>query len=375
MPAAPIAIIGAGIAGASLAAALGPAGGVILLEAEDFPGYHTTGRSAALFNEAYGNALIRGLTRASRAFFETPPPGFAATPLLTPRGTLVIARADQAASLAARHEEAPGLEPWSAAAARAAVPVLREAAVAAALYDPAATDIDVHALHQGFLARAKACDVQLLTGARVAAIERRGRHWHLATATGAVEAAILVNAAGAWADAIAILAGAKPIGLEPRRRTALLIDLPPGCDARSWPMVIGADEEFYCKPDAGRLLVSPCDETLSPPCDARPEELDIAIAIDRLQQAAELPVHRVFRSWAGLRSFVADRSPVVGWDPDLPDFFWLAAQGGYGIQTAPALSRLAAALCRGGAVPADLEGEGITAAALDPARLPRNIAS
>jgi D-arginine dehydrogenase len=256
-----------------------------------------------------------------------------------------------------------------------AVPVLRQEAVAAALYDPAAMDIDVHALHQGFLADAKARGVPLLAGARVEAIERRGGRWRVETTAGAVEAAILVNAAGAWVDEIAALAGATPIGIEPRRRTALLIDLPPGCDARSWPMVIGADEEFYFKPDAGRLLVSPCDETLSPPCDARPDQLDIAIAVDRLQKAAELPVRRVFRSWAGLRSFVADRSPVVGWDPALPDFFWLAAQGGYGIQTAPALSRLAAALCRGGDVPADFAAEGVTAAALTPARLPRGIAS
>jgi D-arginine dehydrogenase len=367
MTTAQIAIIGAGIAGASLAAALGKAGGVILIEAEDFPGYHTTGRSAALFNEAYGNAVIRGLTRASRACFE-------AAPLLTPRGTLVIARPDQAASLAAGHEEAPGgLELWSAAAARAAVPVLRAEAVAAALYDPHAMDIDVHTLHQRFLVQAKAEGARLLTSARVEAIERRGGKWRIETAAGAVEAAILVNAAGAWADAIAALAGAKPIGLEPRRRTALLIDLPAGCDAAAWPMVIGADEEFYFKPDAGRLLVSPCDETLSPPCDARPEELDIAIAIDRLQCAADLPVRRVFRSWAGLRSFVADRSPVVGWDPDVPDLFWLAAQGGYGIQTAPALSQLAAALCRGGDVPAAIAAESVTEAALSPARLPRKI--
>jgi D-arginine dehydrogenase len=363
------AIIGAGIAGASLAYELAAHGSVVLLEAEDFPGYHTTGRSAALFSETYGNAIIRALTSASRDFFAAPPAGFAATPLLSPRGTLIIARADQQPSLDRHFHETPQLIPISAAEARARVPVLRPDIVAAAGYDEAAMDIDVHALHQGFLRGAKARGAALVTNVRIEAIERRAGAWHLTGPAGRFEAAVLVNAAGAWAETIGRQAGAAGIGLSPRRRTAMLFDPPAGCDSAGWPMVLDADEEFYFKPDAGRLLASPADETPSPPCDVQPEELDIALCIDRLQRAADLPVRRIQRAWAGLRSFVADRSPVVGYDPDVEGLFWLAGQGGYGIQTAPALSRLAASLCRGRGVPAELADRGLSEAALGPRRL------
>jgi len=363
------AIIGAGMAGASLACELSAHGTVLLLEAEEFPGYHTTGRSAALFNETYGNAVIRGLTTGSRGFFTAPPPGFAESALLTPRGCLFIARADQQASLEAHCRETPQTRPIGVAEALARVPVLRPDAVAAAGYDGAAMDIDVHALHQGFLRAAKSRGAQLVTGARIAAIERLAGAWRLATASGSFEAAVLVNAAGAWADEIGQLAGAEAIGLVPLRRTAMLIDPPPGTDSTGWPMVIDADEEFYFKPDAGRLLVSPADETPSPPCDAQPEEFDIALAIDRLQRAADIPVRRISSTWAGLRSFVADRSPVVGYDPSVEGLFWLAGQGGYGIQTAPALAQLAASLCRGVGIPAELVDRGVTEAALSPGRL------
>jgi D-arginine dehydrogenase len=362
------AIIGAGIAGASLGYELAAQGSVTLLEAEDFPGYHTTGRSAALFNEAYGNAVIRALTAGSRVFYTAPPQGFAATPLLTPRGCLFIARADQQASLAAHFSESAAIRPVSPQEALRRVPVLRAQAVAEAGYDDTAMDIDVHALHQGFLSGAKARGLHLVTGARVEAIERHGGEWRLSTTAGPFRAKTLVNAAGAWAEEIGLMAGAARIGLTPRRRTALLIDPPPGSDSAHWPMVMDADEEFYFKPDAGRLLVSPADETPSPPCDAQPEELDVALAIDRLQHAAEIPVRRVFRAWAGLRSFVADRSPVVGWDPKIEGLFWLAAQGGYGIQTAPAMASLAASLCRGGGIPAPLTDLGVSAAMLSPDR-------
>jgi D-arginine dehydrogenase len=362
------AVIGAGIAGASLAYQLGARARVLLLEAEAFPGYHTTGRSAALFNEAYGNAVIRRLTTGSRDFFTSPPAGFTETPLLAPRGCLIIARTDQQASLEAHFRETPQLSPVSAAEALRRVPVLRAEAVAAAGWDDAAMDIDVHGLHQGFLRGAKAQGVALVTGARVEAIERRSGTWHLATSAGPFRAAVLVNAAGAWADEIGSLAGAAPIGLRPLRRTAVLVDPPPGCDSGRWPMVIDADEDFYFKPDAGRLLVSPADETPAPPGDVQPEELDIALAIDRLQRAAEIPVRRVFRAWAGLRSFVADRSPVVGFDSKIDDLFWLAGQGGYGIQTAPAMAELAASLCRSTGIPAALVARGVSEASLAPGR-------
>jgi D-arginine dehydrogenase len=363
------AIIGAGMAGAALAYELAGHGKTLLLEAEAFPGYHTTGRSAALFSETYGNAVIRGLTTGSRSFFLAPPPGFAEVPLLTPRGCLFIARADQQASLEAHCRATPQARPIAGTEARARVPVLRPEAAVTAAYDDAAMDMDVHALHQGFLRGAKSRGMHLVTDARVEAIDRHAGAWQLTTASGRFEAEVLINAAGAWADEIGHLAGATAIGLVPLRRTAVLVDPPPGADSAGWPMVMDADEEFYFKPDAGRLLVSPADETPSPPCDAQPEEFDIALCIDRLQCAADIPVRRVARAWAGLRSFVADRSPVVGWDPDVEGLFWLAGQGGYGIQTAPALAQLAASLCRSAGIPPALAERGVTEAALSPRRL------
>jgi D-arginine dehydrogenase len=363
------AIIGAGIAGASLAFELAAHCTVLLLEAEDFPGYHTTGRSAALFSETYGNAAIRALTAASRSFFEAPPAGFADHPLLGPRGCLFIARADQQASLDAQLRATPKIRPITAEEACRRVPVLRPESVAAAGWEETETDIDVHALHQGFLRGAKAQGARLVTNARIDAIERRAGAWHLTAGAAGFEARVLVIAAGAWADLVGAMAGAAPIGLVPRRRTAILIDPPAGIDISRWPMVLDADEEFYFKPEAGKLFLSPADETPSPPCDAQPEELDIALCIDRVQRAADLPVRRVGRSWAGLRSFVADRSPVVGYDPRVPDLFWLAGQGGYGIQTAPAMAQLGASLCRGGGVPPALAAHGVMETALSPARL------
>ena len=182
-------------------------------------------------------------------------------------------------------------------------------------------------------------------------------------------APVVVNAAGAWADVVAELAGARPIGLQPMRRTALLVDPPEGVRIDDWPMVIDVEETFYFKPDAGLLLLSPADETPSPPCDAQPEALDVAVAIDRVQTATTLEVRRVRHRWAGLRSFVADRAPVAGWDPEAAGFFWLAGQGGYGIQTAPAMARTAAALLQNEALPGDLVDAGVDPRALSPERL------
>ncbi len=366
-----VAIIGAGIAGASLAWQLAGDRSVLLLEAEEFPGYHTTGRSAALFSETYGNAVIRGLTSGSRAFYEAPPAGFVDAPLLGPRGCLHIARADQVARLDAQMREIPKIHPISSEEARRRVPALYPESTVLAGWDPTEMDIDVHALHQGYLRGARAQGAQLATGARIDAIERRDGAWQLMAGAQRFAASILVIAAGAWADAVGTLAGAAPIGLVPKRRTAVLIDPPAQYDVTGWPMVFGAGEDFYFKPDAGRLMLSPADQTPSPPCDVQPEELDIALCIDRVQRAADLPVRRVVRSWAGLRSFAADHSPVVGFDPQVEALFWLAGQGGYGIQTAPGMSQLAASLCRGQGVPPELAAHGVTEAALSPARLGR----
>ena len=364
-------IIGSGMAGAGAAYELADGARVLLLEREEVHGYHTTGRSAALYIESYGNAVIRGLTRASRGFFEAPPADFCAYPLLTPRGCLHIARADQAAALARAAAAADGAAiPLDRDAVRAMVPALRPDYVAAGLLEAAAMDADVEALHQGFLrgARARGADIRL--DQAVTAIDRLADGLRVTCASGeAFEAVAVVNAAGAWADAVAALAGAAPVGLQPMRRTALVVDAPPGADVRGWPAVIDVDEQFYFKPEAGRILASPADETLSEPCDAWADDMDVAVCVARMQAAADIPVRRIVRSWAGLRSFVADRSPVIGYDAEIAGFFWLAGQGGYGVQTAPAAARAAAALARGQVLPADLAANGVTARSLSPARL------
>jgi D-arginine dehydrogenase len=369
-----VAIIGAGIAGASAAYELAATHRVVVLEREDQPGYHTTGRSAALYTENYGNAAIRALTSASRAFFENPPPGFTEHPLLSPRPVLGIATAAQdeacTAALAVANSVRKGvvLEIDRAEAVKR-FPILRPDVVHRAMYEPDAMDMDVHAIHQGFLRGLKARGGRVVTGAELQALSRRNGTWQLATSAGAFEAAIVVNAAGAWADEVGKLAGASPIGLKPKRRTALTFDLPGGMDGARWPMLHDVEELYYAKPESGRMLASPADETDSPPCDAQPDEFDIASAIDRLEAVITVKVARIIRKWAGLRSFVADRTMVVGESKDAPSFFWLAGQGGYGIQTCPSMGRAAAAIVRGEDLPADLRARGLAAATLSPARL------
>ncbi len=367
-----IIVIGAGIAGASAAWALSKKHRVVLLERESQPGYHTTGRSAAAYTRAYGNSTIRGLTAAGRGFFEAPPPGFAEHPLLSPRGFLFIARPDQMESLAAAEEDArpfaPDVARLGAEEARARVPALKAGHLAGAFLEPDASDIDVHALHQGFLRGFRAAGGSLVGNADVRGLERDGGLWRVATNAGDFAAGILVNAAGAWCDEIAALAGARPVGLVPKRRTAFLFTPSEAYDTAAWPVVIDVDEQFYFKPDAGKLLGSLADETPSPPCDAQPEELDLAMAVDRIETATDLTIRRLDHRWAGLRSFVADKSPVVGFDPALDGFFWLAGQGGYGIQTSPALARVTAALVEGADLPGDIAALGVSAEALAPAR-------
>ncbi len=363
-----VVVVGAGIAGASAAYEMAADRSVLILEQEAHPGHHTTGRSAALFSETYGNAAIRALTAGSRRLYEQPPASFA-TPLLSPRGVILVARPDQAARLQRWVASVvSAASAMTAAEVLARVPLLRPDYVGAGAFEPGAMDIDVHALHDGYLRGAKARGAALVTGTRLAALTRSGAGWTVRSGAGTWTAGTVVNAAGAWADEVAALAGAAPCGLQPMRRTALTVDLPDGMDAMGWPVVIDADERFYFKPEGGRLLLSPADETPMPPCDVKPDELDIAVCVDRVQRAADLPVCRVVRAWAGLRSFVADRTPVVGFDPCVPGFFWLAGQGGYGIQTAPAMGRLAAALLARLGTPPDLAEWGVDAAALAPGR-------
>jgi D-arginine dehydrogenase len=365
-------IIGGGIAGASAGYFLADHGSVLILEQESQPGYHTTGRSAALFSETYGNRVIRGLSAAGRSFFESPPTGFADHPLLTPRGALFIGRADQTDRLDEAAEEGRALTEsvrrMDADEVLATIPSLRPDYVAGGVIEPEAMDIDVHALHHGFLRGLRAKGGRVVTDAPVTGLSRIGGGWDVATRASDFRGTVVVNAAGAWCDAVAELAGAGPVGLVPKRRTIIQFDAPAGLNIDGWPMCGDIDEEFYFKPDAGRFIGSPADETPSPPCDAQPEDLDIAICVDRITQAADFHIPRIKSSWAGLRSFVADKTPVVGFDPRAEGFFWLAGQGGYGIQTAPSMGRVAAALATGGDIPDDIQARGVTAAALDPAR-------
>lgn len=364
-------IIGGGIAGAGAAFEIARSMPVTLLERESQCGYHTTGRSAASFTENYGTDIIRRLVLASRSFLTEAPRGFADYPLLGQRGMITVARSDQLDLLAEALERArrlvPSIHAITPAEAIDRVPVLRANYLAGAFLEPHSMDVDVNGLHQGFLKGARTLGARIVTNAEVKAIAHRDA-WRVETSAGDFTAAILVNAAGAWADEIAGLAGIRPVGLQPKRRTAFNIPAPPDMKIADWPLVDDVGAEFYFKPDAGQLLVSPADATPSAPMDAYPEDIDIAIGAERLERATTIEVTRVSRSWAGLRTFAADGSPVVGADDDMPDFFWLAGQGGYGIKTSSALSRICAALVRGEDIPDDIKRFGVNAVDLSPRR-------
>jgi D-arginine dehydrogenase len=364
-----IIVIGAGIAGAGIAWNLAADARVAIVEREDQPGYHTTGRSAAVYLKGYGTEVIRDLTVLSEAFLAGPPADFSEVPLIHPRGALTLVRPDQMDRLdrylARQRRHLPHVERLDPKAILAMVPALDPAYAAAAVYDGDARDLDVDAIFQGFLRGFRQRGGKLLTSAEVRTVDHGNGLWHVGTARGSLHAPVVVNAAGAWADELAALAGLGPLGMVPKRRTALIVRPPDGLDVSGWPCVDDIDEQFYFRPEAGKLLCSPADTTPSEPCDAQPEELDIAIAIDRIERALPLGIRRVERSWAGLRTFVADGSPVVGFDPRAEGFFWLAGQGGYGIQTSPALSQLAARL----ATRLELNGKELEiAAALRPDR-------
>ena len=364
-----VVVIGGGIAGVSVAAELAVAGAeVTLLEGERQLAYHTTGRSAALYFENYGHPTVRALSRASRRYFENPPDGSVDAPILTPRGAMVVAPPDQVQALrrqiAEGREHGTKVEELSPAAACALVDVLRIDQIALASYEADAADMDVAAIHQSFVRTFRRHGGTIETTARIAGLSHDVR-WTATTPAGtAYEADIVVNAAGAWADVVGALAGARPIGLIPKRRTAFMVAAPG--HAAEWPLTVDAAHTFYFKPDGSQLLCSPADETPSEPGDARPEEIDIARAIDRINQMTTLGIRSVRTSWAGLRSFVPDGGMVVGFDPDVDGFFWLAGQGGTGIQTSPAAGGLAADLITGTA-----PRSGIDPAPFSPGRLRR----
>lgn len=368
-----ILVIGAGIAGASVGYWLARHGNVILLERESQPGTHSTGRSAALFMESYGTPQVRALTMASRAFLEAPPDGFSKVPLLTPRGALMIATETEEPLLDAHWQV---LRSISECAQRLdgrqsceMVSVLRPERIVGGAYEPDASDIDVDALHQGYLKGLRRGGGRVVCDTEVTRIDRVGDMWRVRAGARTYEAPLLVDAAGAWADVVGRMAGARPIGLVPKRRSAFTFAPPPGLDVSRWPLCAGIDESWYIKPDAGRLLGSPANADPVEPQDVQPEELDIAKAIDRIETMTTLRIVRPSRTWAGLRSFVGDGDLVGGFDPELPGFFWIAGQGGYGIQTSAAMGECCAAMALGQVIPAQIARFGLTAAMLSPARL------
>jgi D-arginine dehydrogenase len=371
-----VVVVGAGMAGASVGWQLAQAGQrVLLLERESQPGYHTTGRSAALFEEHYGPEQVQALTRASRAFYEHPPAGFVDTPILHPRGVMYVGTAAHKSLIDAAYAEAvehsPDAQRLDGDALRAIVPVLN-ASIVDGFVDDGARDIDVNALHQGFLRGLHHAHGELWCNAEVTALTHDGntRRWSITLADGrSVQTAIVVNAAGAWADGIGELAGARAIGLVPARRSAFTFAVPEGMDATHWPAVISADESFYFKPDAGQLLGSPANADATYPHDVQPEEEDIATGIWNIEQATTLQIRRPSHTWAGLRSFVADGEMVIGWDDSVPNLFWVAAQGGYGIQSAAAYSLLARNLLLDEPIDESLLDQGVRLEALEPVRL------
>jgi D-arginine dehydrogenase len=363
-------VLGAGMAGAAAGYFLADHGSVVLLEKETAPGYHSTGRSAALYTEAYGNAAIRALTVASGAFFRAPPAGFAEVPLLHPRGLLLAAThgEDEAfAEAVAMGERFAPVRVLERAETLALCPALREEWLVRAMLEPNAMDMDVHAIHQGFLRGIRAKGGRIVTAAAAGRIARNAGAWEVETGAGRFAAPMLVNAAGAWADQVAEAAGVAPLGLVPKRRTAMIVAAP-ALPFAGWPMVVDVASSFYFKPESGRLLLSPADETPVEPQDVQPEEIDLAVAIERVTAATRLEIRRIERKWAGLRTFAPDATLVIGPDPSAPGFLWMAGQGGYGIQTAPAAGAALAALATRSELPAALPALGLDKAALLPDR-------
>lgn len=365
------AVIGAGISGASVAFELQSRARVVLIEAESQPGYHSTGRSAALYTPNFGPAIVRRINAVGRAFFEAPPDGFAEAPLLSPRGALTLFKPGDEAELAAFLTNGTERDPIHAipvAEALRLAPLVRPEMIAAAAFEPGVTDMDVAAIHQGFLRGFRHRGGDIRRAQPVTALTRDGRGWRVTAGGEAISAATVVNAAGAWGDAVAALAGARPVGLVPKRRTALVVDGPEGLDLHGMPLVEFVGDAPYLKPDGGRVMASLADETPVEPQDIQPDDLDVATLVEWLETHTRTRVRKAPRPWAGLRSFVADAGPVVGFDPELAGFFWLIGQGGYGIMMAPTLARIAAALATGGNVPADAAAAGVDAADLSPTR-------
>ena len=369
-------IVGGGIAGLSAASRLVGHGKVVVLEAEEALGYHSSGRSVSFSHYGIGNSTVRGLTAWSRPLFEAPPDGFSRVPLARAVPSLYFADEETMpalqvleAEMALFTDRTRRIDPVEMTAL---CPALRTGAggAVAGVLDPTGLKLDADALLQAYARAVRAGGGEVLNGRRVASIERQGEGWRVGSEDGgAWSAPVLIDAAGAWADRIAALAGVAPLGLAPKRRTIVVVDPPAGTDASGWPFVHSAAGDFYMLPEAGQLLVSPVDEVADEPCDAAPDEYDVALAADRLEHYTTVAVTRIAHRWAGLRSFVADRTPTAGFDPEAPGFFWLVGQGGYGLQTAPAMAAAAEALATGGTWPEGLAELGVRPEQIRPERL------
>lgn len=375
-------IIGGGVAGLSAAARLVRHGKAVVLEAEDALGYHSSGRSVSFSHYGIGNAAVRGLTAWSRSFFEEPPAGFCATPLCRTVPTLYFATEDSRPALDALEAEMARFTGQARRIGPAEIaslcPALRTGpgGAVAAILDPTGLKLDADALLQSLARAVRAGGGAVLNGRRVASIERRGGTWSVGAGTGeAWTAPVLIDAAGAWADRVASLAGVAPLGLRPMRRTIIVVDPPPGLDISAWPFTHSVAGDFYMLAEAGQLLVSPVDEVADDPCDAAPEDYDVALAAYGLELHTDLKVARIAHRWAGLRSFVADRVPTAGFDPEAPGFFWLAGQGGYGLQTAPAMAAAVEALVARLPWPEGLADLGVWPGTIAPGRLRSSQAS
>ena len=369
-------IVGGGMAGLSAASRLVGHGRAIVLEAEDALGYHSSGRSVSYSHFGIGNATVRALTAWSQAFFRDQPEGFCDTPLAIRSPSLQFADEESLDRLdamkAAIGEHGDPIVPLGPEEIRLHCPIVRTGpgAAVAGLLDPEALKLDSDAMLQSYARAVRGGGGRILTGRRIASLAHEGGRWVAATEGGERFAApILIDAAGAWADRIAEMAGVRPLGLQPRRRTIIAVDPPEGMQVGGWPFVHSVRADFYMLPESGRLLASPADEVEDEPCDAAPDDYDVAYAADRLEHYCDIEVKRIAHRWAGLRSFVADRVPTAGFAPDAPGFFWLAGQGGYGLQTAPAMAAIAEALITGAAWPAGLDALGVAREKIEPARL------
>jgi len=359
-----IIVIGGGIAGISAAAECARAGAnVTVLESEPQIGYHATGRSAAIFIRNYGNATLRALNAVAEPIFEQPGE-ISDKPILSPRGELMIASEEELSVLDAYLDGAVGVERLTGREAAEIVPILRPECIAGAMIERDARGIDVDLLLQGYARMLRGRGGRIVTGAAVQSLQHKAGQWRVETAQGSFTAPTIVNAAGAWADEVTAMAGLPRLGLTPYRRSAAIIPAPEGHDTEHWPIFGSIAETWYAKPEAGKLMVSPADEDPVDPHDAWPEDMVLAEGLHRFEQAVTHEVTRLEHSWAGLRTFAPDRTPVAGFDSRSNGFFWLAGQGGYGVQTAPALSRLSAALLTGRAP----EIDAATRAALAPDR-------